>query len=134
MVDKMKIVTRSFYYVRIAAGISSFPLTLLTFATVIYYNLVANTVFLKEFFPHFWMFIIVSFICLYALLGIFGYYWRKKSEFWTAERDVDVETDPYQTSKLAPLSIPMWENFAELFEKNGIDTSIIRGVIEKSKR
>ena len=78
MVDKMKIVTRSFYYVRIAAGISSFPLTLLTFATVIYYNLVANTVFLKEVFPHFWMFIIVSFICLYVLLGIFGYYWRKK--------------------------------------------------------
>ena len=104
-----------------------------TFATVIYYDLIVNVHFIHQFFPNYWEFLLASFVGMYMTLGLFGYYWRKKSVWWKASRDADVGTDPYQTEKLTPVSVPLWECLLELCRKEGVDVSQVEEIIKRSK-
>ena len=110
---------RWLYYLRTGATLISFPLTLGTFVKVVY--------------PDFDLVMVVLLIGIVTLATAMGYFWLKKSGFYQAEIDVCVEANQYQSKRLVPTTIPMYEAFVEFLEKQGVDCSMIKLLLKNSK-
>jgi len=108
---------RSVYYLRAGAGILGFPITFLTFITVAYYNLT----FIQSFFGGFINFVLVSLPLFVLFVGLFGWYWLKRSKFFKQEIEIGVEVNPYHSEKLTPVSVPTSKALVRFFKKEGID-------------
>jgi len=128
-----RLTRRGLYYVMIGLSLGSLPFTLFGFATIIYNNIILNTVFF-QFFPSFPIFVTCSAIFLILLSGFLGYSFRKLSSFYAAQREIDTETDPYATVKLPPISAKMWKILIELAEKHGIDCQEQKRILEISRK
>ena len=117
MTSVKRAIYRSFYYLRIAVSLVSFPFTFLTFLTVFYQYV--NFISIE-------LFILVSVTVALICLPLFGYYWRKYSGFYKAEREVDISFDPFTTTKIAPTTIALWQPMAVFLERNGVDCTTIK--------
>ena len=122
-----RIFWRSVYYLRAGAAILGFPITFLTFITVAYDNLT----FVQLFFGSFLNFVLVSFPCFVFFIGLFGWYWLRKSRFFKQEIEIGVEVNPYQTEKLTPVAIPSAKALIRFFKKEGIDCHELESLIKK---
>jgi hypothetical protein len=127
-INGKRLMYRSFYYLQIGASLAVFPFTLLTFITLVYENLT----FLKTFFPNFATFALSTIGIVAVFLGILGYGYKKKSMFFKAQRNVDVEADPYCTILVVPREIPFWEAQVELLEKHEVDCTQIKRILLRS--
>jgi hypothetical protein len=124
-----RIFWRSVYYLRAGAAILGFPITFLTFITVAYDNLT----FVQLFFGSFLNFVLISFPCFIFFIGLFGWYWLRKSKFFKQEIEIGVEVNPYQTEKLTPVAIPSAKALVRFFKKEGIDCHELEYLIKKSE-
>lgn len=110
---------RAVYYMRVGASIATFPLTLSTFVRVFYPNLDLIFVFVIG--------------CFALTTTLIGYVWLKKSYFYKAEIQIGIEANPYQIDKYPPVSIPMAEAMMQFLEKQGIDCSKVKEILERSR-
>jgi len=123
-----KIFWRSIHYLRTGAGILAFPFTLLTFLTVAYDNLS----FVGDVFGSFLNFILVM-LPFFALgIGVFGWYWLKKSKFYKQELEIGVEVNPFQNKRLTPIAIPSFKALIRFFDREGVDCSEMKTLLEKT--
>lgn len=124
-----RIFWRSIYYLRAGAGVLGFPITFLTFITVAYDNLT----FVQSFFGGFLNFVLVSFPCFVLFIGIFGWYWLRKSKFFKQEIEIGVEVNPYQTKKLTPVAVPSAKALVRFFKKEGVDCHELEDLLTRSE-
>jgi hypothetical protein len=124
-----RIFWRSIYYLRAGAGVLGFPITFLTFITVAYDNLT----FVQSFFGGFLNFVLVSFPCFVLFIGIFGWYWLRKSKFFKQEIEIGVEVNPYQTKKLTPVAVPSAKALVRFFKKEGVDCHELEDLLSRSE-
>ena len=128
-----RLIQRGLYYVQTGASLGGLPLALLNFATIFYYNAVANISFLKNIFTDFYIFVILSGTIFVLFFGILGYTFKRKTKFYSSAVEVDVDSNPYMRHKITPTSIAMYEAFVELFEKNGIECEDIKVLLRNSE-
>ena len=132
-----RILVRSFFYFRI--GYSTYlalPVSLLGYASAIYYLAIQNLPFLQFFFPKFTFFLIFG-ILVVSVLGIsLGWFHYKRSPFYKAEQEIHVEASPFTTTKITPIQIPMWRLFREIAVKEGLSeiANQIDEIIRRSKK
>ena len=128
-----RLIQRGLYYVQTGASLGGLPLSLLNFATIFYYNAIANIPFLGEIFTNFYMFIILSATFFVLFFGILGYTFKRKTKFYSSQVEVDVDSNPYMRHKITPTSVPMYEAFIKLLEMNGIDCEKIKVLLRNSE-
>lgn len=128
-----RLIQRGLYYVQTGASLGGLPLALLNFATIFYYNAVANISFLKNIFTDFYLFVILSGTFFVLFFGLLGYTFKRKTKFYSSAIEVDVDSNPYMRHKLTPTSVPMYEAWVELLEKNGIDCEKIKVLLRNSE-
>lgn len=121
---------RSVYYLRAGASVLGFPITFLTFITVSYDNLT----FVQELFGSFMNFVLVSFPLFILFIGLFGWYWLKRSKFFKQEIEIGVEVNPYSTEKLTPVAVPTSKALVRFFKKEGVDCHELEALLEKSEQ
>lgn len=121
-----RILTRAFYYFK--EGHSAYLMYLLSFAqwiTIVYVLLISRIPILTFVFPQMWIFIVI-FLFTYAPLAIaVGWIHFKRSSLYSAQLDVQVESNPYHyrfiprsTEMLTTsLMIVQNRNLLKLFEK-----------------
>jgi hypothetical protein len=115
-----RIIRRGLYYVQTGSSLGGLPLSLLNFATIFYYNAVANISFLNNIFTNFYLFVAFSAIFFPLFFGLLGYAFKRKTRFYQSQIEVDIDANPYQTRMFVPISVPAYEAFVELFEKFGV--------------
>ena len=127
-----RLIRRGLYYIQTGASLGGLPLALLNFATIFYYNAIANIQFLKEIFTNFYLFTIIAGVSFTLFFGCLGYIYKRKSKFYTSQVEVDIDANPYMTIKITPNSIPIYESFCELFEREGIDCESVKTLLRNS--
>lgn len=120
---------RSVYYLRAGAAILGFPITFLTFITVAYDNLT----FVQLFFGSFLNFVLVSLPLFVLFVGLFGWYWLRRSKFFKQEIEIGVEVNPYSTVKLTPVAVPSALALVRFFKKEGVDCHELEELLERSE-
>lgn len=120
---------RSVYYLRAGAAILGFPITFLTFITVAYDNLT----FIQSFFGGFLNFVLVSLPLFILFVGLFGWYWLKRSKFFKQEIEIGVEVNPYSTKKLTPVAVPSAKALVRFFKKEGVDCHELEALLKRSE-
>ena len=97
-----KVPSRSWYYFRIGwATYFAFIFAAINTLTVTYYLAVENIPMLKDIFPSFATYGIIISVIGIPILVLFGYMHYKKTQGYTAEADIVVESNPYNF-KLPP--------------------------------
>lgn len=106
----------------------SLPLSLLSFATTIYYLLVNNVKFLKTIFPEFWMFLVVGGLVGFPTVIIIGQLFIK-SELNKAS----TRTHPFSRI-LVPTQVTEFRFLAKLARREGFieDADALDRLIEES--
>ena len=120
---------RSIYYLRSGAAILGFPITFLTFITVSYDNLT----FVQLFFGSFLNFVLVSLPLFVLFVGLFGWYWLRRSKFFKQEIEIGVEVNPYSTRKLTPVAVPSALALVRFFKKEGVDCHELEELLKRSE-
>jgi len=129
-----RILKRALEYAQKGYGIASLPFAFLGYATSIYYLAIQNIPFLKAVFPQFRSFLAVAVITIPALCMLIGYAYMKRSWLFRTAREIQIEADPYATEKIPPVNLPMYYVLCELAKKQGIDTSKVEKIIERSRK
>ena len=132
MSNKKSLPWRILYYSRLGLGLVNLPIALLGLVSLVYYQFIINIPMLHAFFPRFWMFGVIGFISACALSVMVGYMFRKRSKGFIEQRNVDVETDPYQKEKVVPVVVPFWEAMVELLEKHDVDCRELKRILARS--
>ena len=127
-----RITRRGLYYIQTGSALGSLPLSLLNFATIFYYNVVVSVAWLGGIFTAFQYFLLVAAVGIPLFFGLLGYIYKRKSKFFIAQIEVDVDANPYQCTKLVPNSVIIYEAFCDLFEKQGVDCSKIKELLKNS--
>lgn len=124
-----RIFWRSIHYLRTGASVLGFPITFLTFITVAYDNLT----FVQVFFGSFLNFVLVTLPVFVLFIGLFGWYWLKRSKFFKQEIEIGVEVNPYSSEKLTPVAVPTAKALVRLFKKEGVDCHELEDLLKKSE-
>lgn len=111
-----RIIQRGLYYMQTGATLGSLPLSLLNFLTIFYYNVILSVGLLSGLFPKFYAFAIIGGLFIVVFFGLLGYLFKRKSGFFVSQVEVDIDANPYQQNKIAPISIPFWEIQVEMIE------------------
>ena len=133
MIGIKRLVQRGLYYVQTGSSLGGLPLSLLNFATIFYYNAIANISFLKGIFTNFYIFVFISIFFFTILFGLIGFVFKRRTKFYSSQVEVDVDANPYMRIKIVPTSVPMYDGFVQLLEKNGIDCEPIKVLLRKSE-
>ncbi len=129
MRSKTDTLIRSLYYFRNGYGVYlSLPLTIVSFCTTVYYLAIQNIPILKQFFPGFIEFAVALFLIVYPVGVFVGWMHFKKAPFYRVETQIQVESNPYSQTKLAPVMIPLWELFYCWGIKEGLDEKIMADI------
>ena len=126
-------VKRFLFYFREGYGLASLPFAVLGYASSIYYLAVKDNPLILSVFPEFKYFLMVAGVGLPVFCAIVGWTYMKRSFFFKTKQDVMVEANPYTTTRMVPVWLPMWEGLAEILDLHGIDTANIRKIINASR-
>jgi hypothetical protein len=96
--------------------LGSLPLSLLNFLTIFYYNVVVSVSILSGVFTQFYLFVLVGGVFVVVFFGLLGYMYKRKSNFFVSQVEVDIDANPYQRNKIAPISVPFWEIQVEMID------------------
>jgi hypothetical protein len=120
-----RLIRRGLYYVQTGAALGGLPLSLLNFATIFYYNAIANISFLGNIFTNFYIFVIISTCFFVMFFGLLGFGYKRRSKFFVSQVEVDIDANPYMRDKVVPNNVAIWELMVELFEKEKLDSTAI---------
>lgn len=124
---------RSFYYFRTGYSIYlSLPLTMISLCTTVYYLAIQNMPTLKNIFPSLLEFGLALIVVVYPGGALAGWLHFKKMPFYRIEQSINVDSNPYSQTKLAPVMIPMWKTLMGLAVKEGLDVSEMQKILEAS--
>jgi hypothetical protein len=127
-----RLLQRGLYYIQTGSSLGGLPLSLVNFATIFYYNVVLSVAWLNNFFGNYVAFLAVAMLFIPAAFGLLGYGYKKKSNFYMSQVDIDVEANRYQNEKLTPVALPCWEMLCEVADKMGVDTSDTKALLKRS--
>ncbi len=127
-----RLTSRGLWYVQVGAGLVGLPITLLNFVILAYYNIVVTTPFLSQMFPHFYYFAVIAIVVAVILCGLIAYIHRKRSKLFSSQMDVDVESNPYSTTKLTPNIVPFYEAWVTFLEGQGVDCTKAKVILKNS--
>ena len=113
--------------------ITNTPLSIVNMATTIYWLAIVKYDVIHNIFPSFTDFVVIGVICYYIGNGIFGYWYLKSRFYKKGDREVDIENDPYSTTKVPPVTAAMWKIAVDFYEKQGLDCSEVRKILERSE-
>jgi hypothetical protein len=111
-----RLIQRGLYYMQTGSTLGSLPLSLLNFLTIFYYNVVISVGVLSNVFPQFYLFVLIGGIFVIVFFGLLGYAYKRKSNFFVSQVEVDIDANPYQRNKIAPISVPFWEIQVEMID------------------
>lgn len=124
-------------YMVVGAGVVNIFIQLTNFVLLFYTIIIERNTFLLQLFPSIINFSIIGSVVWAILLFTVGWLWRNRSTFFTADREVDVHTDVYNTKRFTPVMIPVWQLLIEIAEKQSCSqTNIakIKQIIQESEK
>jgi len=110
---------RALFYIRRGYSLASLPFVFLGYASSIYYLAIENIPFLHRIFPSFSSFLILAGVTLPILCGLIGYTYMKRSWLFRVASEIQIESNPYTTEKIAPVSLPIYKLFKKIALKEG---------------
>jgi len=114
-----RVAKRALYYIRQGYSLASLPFVFLGYASSIYYLAIENIPFLHSIFPRFSSFLIIAGVTLPILCGLIGYTYMKRSWLFRVASEIQTESNPYTTVKIAPVSLPLYKLLREIAIKEG---------------
>ena len=129
----IRMLKRSFYYFKQGYSLVTLPFAFLSWSTTIYFLAIERSEVLAAFFPEFSRFVVLgSLITVPACIGM-GYLFVKRSWFFRETFEITREVNPFANFKIQKVTIPFWVASIELWEKQGIDCTDLRRIVEASK-
>jgi len=128
-------ILRTWYYFRVGFGTYLvYSLTILNFCTSLYYLSIQNIPALTKIIPSFTFFIFATAFTAYPLGAFVGWLHFKKIGVFKTEQQINVESNPYTNTKIAPINIPIWWIWYRQALKYGMveQAEEIKKVIEES--
>jgi hypothetical protein len=122
-----------YYYFRQGYPHVSFPLTFVGLSTSIYYLAIENVPFLKELFPKFRFFLLVTGFGLAVFCGVAGFMYVNLYMYRVGSK-INLYSSPYHIEIIPPVQIPLYRKVAEICEKQGVDASELWEMIERSEK
>jgi len=104
-------------YTVIGASVINIFLQLMNFVMLFYTIVIERNQPLATVFPDLVTFAVVGTVVWAIVLFGVGYFWRNHSSFFTADREVDVQTDKYQTERYVPVMLPPWKILVAIAEE-----------------
>lgn len=115
------------------SSLGGLPLSLVNFATIFYYNVILSVAWLDSLFSgSYAVFLVTAVFFIPTVFGLLGYFYKKKSNFYMSQVEIDVEANRFQMEKLTPVAIPCWEMLCEVADNLGVDSSATKKVLAKS--
>jgi hypothetical protein len=127
-----RLIQRGLYYVQVGSSLGGLPLSLLNFATIFYYNVVVSVAWLSGIFSAFQYFLLAAGFGIPVFFGLLGYIYKKKSNFYMSQVEIDVEANRYQMEKLTPVALPCWEMICEVADKLGVESIATKELLANS--
>ena len=127
-----RLIQRGLYYIQTGSSLGGLPLSLLNFATIFYYNVVVSVAWLQGVFSNFIFFVAFAGVFFPVFFGLLGYSYKKRTNFYVSQIEVDVEANPFQTQKLTPVALPCWEMLCEVADKLGVDSTETKKILINS--
>jgi hypothetical protein len=127
-----KIIDYSWTYFNTGLGVLQKPLSLVSFATTVYYLAFENIPLLKGIFPTFRTFLVIGGSVIIAVACLVGWVFVR-TPFYKKQFELPAKNSPYANYKVQKVAVPFYEASAQLFEAHGIDTAQVRKIIEASK-
>ena len=129
----IRILKRSYYYFNHGFSIVHKPLSIISFATIIYTLIIERFSFLINIFPKFQTFLMFGFTTIIPTCILIGYLYIKKSWFFRETFEIGREVNPYASEKIRPITIPIYEGWIWLLKKQGYDTTELERIVEVSR-
>ena len=118
-------------YFNTGLGVLQKPISLVSFATTVYYLAFERIPGLKSMFPTFRSFLVGGGLAIISMAGLVGWVFVR-TPFYKKGFEVSASQSPYANYKVQKVAIPFYEASALLFEAHGIDTARLREIIEAS--
>ena len=116
-----RLLQRSWFYFQKGYGTYlALPFALTSFATTTYYLAIKSLPVLTKIFPQFHYFLLI-FPLVYPIGVGLGWLHYRKSNQYQHEQEIMVLSNPYSTTKIAPISLPPWKLFTALARKEGLN-------------
>jgi len=118
----LELMFRSWYYFRLGyAQYLNFFLGFFMFVSTTYYLAILNLPFLREIFPHFYVFVILGIVVIAPLGVLIGWFHMKRTLAYSTEATVSVESNPYTfiviPGKEEELWAPAWMLTVQALQK-----------------
>jgi hypothetical protein len=67
-----------------------------------------------------------------VFFGLLGFTYKRRSKFFVSQIEVDIDSNPYQNTKLTPNNIPSYEAFIAFFDREGIPCEGMKELLRNS--
>ena len=129
----IRILKRSYYYFNQGFSIVQKPLSITSFATIMYHLVVERYAIFSNIFPEFQHFLVFGFMSVIPMCIFVGYLYVKKSWFFRETFEIGREVNPYQSKKINPIQIPLYEGWIWFLKTQGYDTKDLDRIVRDSK-
>jgi hypothetical protein len=129
--QKSNFLFRVWYYFRIGYGTYlTFILGIGSTLITVYYLAINNIALLKELFPQFWFFSVISLVLGIPVACILGWFHVKGSSIFKSEQDINAEANPYNykippgywQEAFVPLYLELLKGMARMLNKQALLT------------
>ena len=129
----IRVLKRSYYYFNQGFTIVHKPLSITSFAKIIYSLIIERYEWLSNIFPSFRFFLVFGVITIIPMCIFLGYLYIKKSWFYKETFEIGREVNPYASQKIRPITIPIYEGWIWFFKKQGYDTTELEKIVKDSR-
>ena len=129
----IRISKRSYYYFNQGFSIVHKPLSITSFATIIYSLIIERYEVLTNIFPSFQYFLVFGIITIIPMCIFLGYLYIKKSWFYIETFEIGREVNPYASKKIRPITIPIYEGWIWFLKQQGYDTTELERIVKVSR-
>jgi len=133
---RARLIQRSWFYFQKGYGTYlSLPFAMTSFATTVYYLAIRSLPVLSKVFPKFHYFLMI-FPLIYPIGVGLGWLHYRKSNQYQREQEITVLSNPFSTTRLAPISLPTWRLFTYMARKEGLNeiADQMDEIIERSQQ
>jgi len=126
-----KAFNRSVSYIKRFYSLASIPIQFLAYTSIIYNQIIIKVNLLNHYFHSYSIFLYYSFLFVFVFIYL-GYLYTKKTKFVIEDIEIGIEINPYAINKITKVQIPTYRGMIALFEKNGIDVTDMKRILENS--
>lgn len=126
------IIEYSWTYFNTGLGVLQKPISLISFATTVYYLAFDSVPVLKGAFPTFRTFLVIGGVTIIVMACLVGWVFVR-TPFYKKQFELPARNSPYANYKVQKVAVPFYQASALMFEAHGIDTTRLRKIIEASQ-